>query len=139
MASLNKIMIIGNLGRDPEMRYMPNGTPVTNFSVASGRTYTTREGERREETEWFRVAAWNQLAETANQYLTKGQKVYVEGRLRSSEWQENEGNTRHTNEIVASQIIFLDRPSASESGLGDAAADSGADSMGSPALDDLPF
>lgn len=139
MASLNKIMIIGNLGRDPEMRYMPNGTPVTNFSVASGRTYTTREGERREETEWFRVAAWNQLAETTNQYLTKGQKVYVEGRLRSSEWQDNEGNTRHTNEIVANQIIFLDRPGTGESGLGDTVADSGTDSLDSPAIDDLPF
>ena len=81
---MNKIIVIGNLGRDPEMRYTPNGQSVTSFSVASNRKYTTATGERREETEWFNVSAWGKLGETCNQYLTKGSQVYVEGRLRSS-------------------------------------------------------
>ena len=77
MAGLNKIMVIGNLGSDPEMRYTPNGAPVTSFSVATNRTYTTSQGERRDETEWFRIVAWNQLAETCNQFLKKGSSVYL--------------------------------------------------------------
>ncbi|MBM3943971.1 MAG: single-stranded DNA-binding protein [SAR202 cluster bacterium] len=108
-AGLNKIMIIGNLGTDPEMRYTPNGNPVTSFRVAVGRTYTPADGQRREETEWFTVSAWNQLAEQCNQYLTKGRRIYVEGRLRSSTWTGNDGQTRFRNEIVANQVMFLDR------------------------------
>ena len=87
MASLNKIMVIGNAGRDPEMRYTPNGHPVTTFSVATNRTYTGQDGERKEETEWFTVVAWNGLAERLSQQLTKGSRVYVEGRLRSHTYQ----------------------------------------------------
>ena len=106
--SMNKVLIIGNLGSDPEMRYMPSGDPVTSFSVATNRRYRTREGEQREETEWFRVNAWGRLAEITNQYLTRGSKVYVEGRLQSRSWQGQDGQTRFSNEIRASEIQFLD-------------------------------
>ena len=106
--SMNKVLIIGNLGGDPEMRYMPSGDPVTSFSVATSWRYRTREGEQREETEWFRVNVWGRLAETTNQYLTKGSKVYVEGRLQSRSWQGQDGQTRFSNEIRASDVRFLD-------------------------------
>ena len=101
-------MVIGNLGSDPEMRYTPSGIPVTTFSVATNRRYTTRDGENREETEWFRVVAWNRLAEQCNQYLTKGRRVYAEGRLKSDSWTGQDGQTRFTNEINASAVVFLD-------------------------------
>lgn len=106
----NKMIAIGNVGRDPEMRYTPNGNAVTSFSVATGRTYTTREGERREETEWFTVTAWSRLAETCNQYVVKGMRVYVEGRLKSNSWVAPDGQTRFRNEIVANEVKFLSRP-----------------------------
>ena len=112
MSGLNKMMVIGNLGADPDMRYTANGNPVTSFSLATSRTYTTGDGERHEETEWFKIVAWSRLAETCNQYLTKGKKVYVEGRLKSSQWTGQDGQARFTNEIHASQVLFLDRPGA---------------------------
>ena len=111
---LNKMTLIGNVGTDPEMRYTPNGNPVTSFTVATNRRYTTAEGEQREETEWFTVSAWNRLGETINQYLTKGRRVYVEGRLKSSTWTGNDGETRFRNEITASQIMMLDRERSTE-------------------------
>ena len=109
MGGLNKLLVIGNVGTDPDMRYTPNGHPVTSFRLATGRTYTTAEGEKREETEWFTVTAWRQLAETCNQYLTKGKKVYVEGRLKSNSWTANDGQVRFNNEIIADRVVFLDR------------------------------
>ena len=108
MSGLNKMLVIGNLGTDPEMRYTAGGQPVTSFRLATGRTYTTRDGERREETEWFTITAWSQLAETVNQYLTKGRRVYVEGRLKSSTWQGQDGQTHFRNEIIAEKVLFLD-------------------------------
>jgi single-strand DNA-binding protein len=113
--TLNKILIIGNVGRDPEMRYTPNGNPVTSFSVATSRRYTT-QGEQREETEWFRVSAWNRLAETCNQYVTKGMKVFVEGRLSSNEWVGQDGEKRFGLDITASEVKFLNRPGDADSG-----------------------
>ena len=111
---LNKMTLIGNVGTAPEMRYTPNGNPVTSFTVATNRRYTTAEGEQREETEWFTVSAWNRLGETINQYLTKGRRVYVEGRLKSSTWTGNDGETRFRNEITANQILMLDRERSTE-------------------------
>ena len=111
---LNKVMIIGRLGRDPEMRYTPSGRPVTNFSVATSRSWNASDGERRTETEWFNVVAWGSLAEICNQYLVKGQQVYVEGRLQSRSWEDSEGK-RHTSvEIVASEMIMLGDRRSSE-------------------------
>ena len=112
MVGLNKMIAIGNVGTDPEMRYTPNGNPVTSFRLATGRSYTTSDGERRQETEWFTVVAWNQLAEQCNQFLVKGRKVYVEGRLKSNTWTSQDGQSRFRNEIVASRVIFLDRTPA---------------------------
>lgn len=110
MATLNKIMIIGNLGGDPEMRYTAQGTPMTTFRVAVNRSYSDSSGERQEETEWFGVVTWRQLAELCNQYLAKGRKAYVEGRFRSRPWTGADGQMRVSNEIIADRVLFLDRP-----------------------------
>jgi single-strand DNA-binding protein len=109
MVSVNRIIIIGNLGSEPEMRFTPNGKPVTSFSAATNRRYTTSDGERREETEWFTIVTWGRLAEQCNQYLTKGRLVYVEGRFRSHTWEGQDGQKRYRNEIVADRVSFLDR------------------------------
>ena len=109
MASLNKVMIIGNVGNDPEMRFTPNGNPVTSFRVATNWVYTTPEGERKQETEWFTVVTWNKLAEQCNQFLTKGRLVYVEGRLRTRTWESQDGQKHYRTEIVANRVTFLDR------------------------------
>jgi len=118
---LNKVMIIGNLGRDPEMRYTPSGRPVTTFSVASSRTWNTSEGEKRVETEWFNVVAWSSLAEICKQHLTKGQQVYIEGRLQTRHWDDSEGNKHTSVEIVASEMIILgERRDSAETTTSDA-------------------
>lgn len=104
---LNKVMIIGNLGRDPEMRYTPSGRPVTTFSVGASRSWNSSDGERHSETEWFNIVAWSNLAEICKQYLTKGQQVYIEGRLQSRRWEDKEGNKHTTIEIVASEMMML--------------------------------
>ena len=109
MASLNKVMIIGNLGSEPEMRFTPNGNPVTSFRVATNRVYTTPAGERKEETEWFTVVAWGKLAEQCNQFLTKGRLVYAEGRLRTRTWESQDGQKHSRPEIIANRVVFLDR------------------------------
>lgn len=109
MAYLNKLMLIGNVGTDPEMRFTPSGNPVTSFRVATSRTYTTSEGERRQETEWFTVVAWRKLAESCNQFLTKGQRVYVEGNLRTRNWEGRDGQKRTSVEVIANRVLFLDR------------------------------
>ena len=104
---LNKVMIIGNLGRDPEMRYTPSGKPVTSFSLASSRTWVSADGERREETEWFNVVAWGNLAEICNQHLMKGQQVYIEGRLQTRCWEDDNGQRHFRTEVVANEMIVL--------------------------------
>ncbi|MBP9676923.1 MAG: single-stranded DNA-binding protein [Anaerolineaceae bacterium] len=104
---LNKVMIIGHLGRDPEMRYTPTGRPVTTFTVATNRLWNTADGERHSETEWFNVVAWGNLAEICKQYLSKGQQVYVEGRLQTRRWEDSEGVRRSNAEIVASEMMIL--------------------------------
>ena len=104
---LNKVMIIGHLGRDPEMRYTPSGRPVTTFSVATSRSWNTSDGERRSDTEWFNVVSWGSLAEICKQYLSKGQQVYIEGRLQTRRWEDDDGNKRTTVEIVAKEMIML--------------------------------
>ncbi len=104
---LNKLMIIGHLGRDPEMRYTPSGKPVTTFSVATSRTWHSSDGERHEDTEWFNIVAWGGLAEICNQHLRKGMQVYVEGRLQTRRWEDAEGNKHFTTELVAKEMIML--------------------------------
>jgi single-strand DNA-binding protein len=107
--SLNKVMVIGNVGRDPEMRYTPNGSAVANFSVAASRSYSGQDGERHEETEWFSVVCWNRLAETVSQYVQKGKKVYIEGRLQTRNWDDKDGQKHYRTEVVAERVLFLDR------------------------------
>jgi single-strand DNA-binding protein len=104
---LNKVMVIGHLGRDPEMRYTPSGRPVTTFSVATSRTWFSADGERNEETEWFNVVSWGSLAEICNQHLHRGQQVYIEGRLQTRTWDDSEGKKRSTTELVAREMIML--------------------------------
>ena len=121
MVSVNRIIIIGNLGSEPEMRFTPNGKPVTSFSAATNRRYTTSDGERREETEWFTVVTWGKLAEQCNQFLTKGRLVYVEGRLRTHTWEGQDGQKRTSVEIRADRVVSLERRDPSEGGFaGDA-------------------
>lgn len=139
MSGLNKMLVIGNLGSDPEMRYTPNGNPVTSFTVATNRNYTTSSGERREETEWFRVVAWNQLAETCNQFLAKGRRVYVEGRLKSSTWTGQDGQTRFRNEINANTVLFLDRSGGDGPGSEEGASTPGRDEEPLGDAEDLPW
>ena len=104
---LNKVQIIGHLGREPEMRYTPSGRPVTTFTVAVSRSWNTVDGERHNETEWFNVVAWGNLAEICKQYLTKGQQVYIEGRLQTRRWDDKEG-VKHTSvEVVANEMMML--------------------------------
>lgn len=112
---LNKVMIIGHLGRDPEMRFTPSGRPVTNFNVATSRSWKTSDNERRTETEWFNVVAWGSLAEICNQYLTKGQQVYIEGRLQTRRWEED-GVRRTTVEIVAKEMVMLGKRKRKDDG-----------------------
>jgi len=135
MASVNKMIIIGNLGSEPEMRFTPNGNPVTSFRVATNWRYTTSQGERREETEWFTVVAWNRLAEQCNQFLAKGRLIYVEGRLRTRSWEGQDGEKRFRNEIVADKVTFLDRQAAAP--LPEEGAEQAVDDELSP--DDIPF
>ena len=104
---LNKVMIIGHLGKDPEMRYTPSGRPVTTFTVAVSRSWNSADGERHAETEWFNVVAWGNLAEICKQYLTKGQQVYVEGHLQTRRWDDKEGQKHTSVEIVANEMMML--------------------------------
>ena len=138
---MNKIIVIGNLGRDPEMRYTPSGQAVTSFSVASNRSYTTASGERREETEWFNVNAWGRLGELCNQYLTKGRQVYVEGRLRSRSYEGRDGQQRFVNEINLADVQFLSQGSGAkgEESLYAPEAETDTDSPPVDEVDDLPF
>jgi len=113
---LNKVTLIGRLGADPEVRYMPSGGAVTNINLATSRRWKDRQsGERREETEWHRVAFFNRIAEVAGEYLRKGSLVYVEGRIRTRKWQDQNGQDRYTTEIIAEQMQMLDSKSGGTS------------------------
>lgn len=135
--SFNKIMVMGNLGRDPELRYTPQGTPVCSFSIATNERRRDKSGEFQDLTTWFRVTLWGKQAETAAQYLTKGRPVFIEGRLRMEEWTDRDGKTRHTLEIHGTDMQFVGGrgedaqppgPSPEESGVGQADVD-----------DEIPF
>ena len=137
--TMNKILIIGNVGGEPEMRYTPNGNPVTSFSVATNRRYTV-QGEQREETQWFRVSAWNRLAETCNQYVTKGMKVFVDGRLSVQEYVAQDGQTRTSLNVTAFEVQFLNRPGEPGGGPDEDAGGAGyAPSSAPEGAEDLPW
>jgi len=107
MASVNKVILIGNLGKDPETRYMPNGEAVTNVTIATSETWKDKGGEKQEKTEWHRVTFYRKLAEIAGEYLKKGSQIYVEGRLETRKWQDKDGQDRYTTEIIANEMRML--------------------------------
>ena len=142
--SFNKVILVGNLGRDPELRYTPQGTPVCSFSMATNERRKDKAGEMQDQTTWFRVTLWGRQAETASQYLTKGKSVYIEGRLRVEEWTDRDGKPRHTLEVNATDMQFI----GGGRGEGEppmeraAAAGGGATEHSEPADvadDDIPF
>ncbi|MCW5592426.1 MAG: single-stranded DNA-binding protein [Burkholderiales bacterium] len=151
MASVNKVILIGNLGRDPETRYMPDGGAVTNVSIATTETWKDKNGEKQEKTEWHRVAFFGKLAEIAGEYLKKGSQVYVEGRLQTRKWQDKDGQDKYTTEIVADRMQMLgsrqgmgggDREAGGERESRPAAKPAGAKPAGSKFddfEDDIPF
>nr|WP_320115087.1 single-stranded DNA-binding protein [uncultured Desulfuromonas sp.] len=107
--SVNKVILVGNLGKDPELRYTPSGAAVVNFSLATSETYKDRDGNRQTKTEWHNIVAWRQLAEICGKYLHKGKQIYIEGSLQTRKWQDRDGNDRYTTEIVANQMQMLGR------------------------------
>jgi len=138
--SFNRIILVGNLGRDPELRYTPQGTPVCSFSMATNERRKDKSGEMQDQTTWFRVTLWGRQAETASQYLTKGRPVYIEGRLRVEEWTDRDGKPRHTLEVHATDMQFIGG-ARSEEPLAEKAAAAGAGPAEQPDLsdEDIPF
>lgn len=144
--SFNKITLVGNLGRDPELRYTPQGTPVCSFTIATNERRKDKSGENQDVTTWFRVTLWGRQAETASQFLTKGRPVYIEGRLRVEEWTDRDGKQRHTLEVHATDMQFIgggrgdDAPSGGS--RSDSASSGGSEPMGGGgdiSDDDIPF
>ena len=135
---LNKIMLIGNLGKDPEMNYTQNGTALTKFSLAVSRSYKTSSGEKRDETEWFNIVAWDKLAELCNQYLHKGSKAYIEGRVSQRKYTDKNGIERYAFDVVASDMQIL-TPKSAQSGSSDFLAGHADDSDPLGDLEDHPF
>ena len=138
MSSLNKVMLIGNLGRDPEIRYTPDGSPVANFSLATSENWTDKSGSRQEHTEWHTIVAWNRLADLCKKYLSKGRQVYVEGRIRTREWNDREGNKRRTTEVIATQMVLLgSRTQSADTGTQPIDTATRADSEQDASFDDI--
>ena len=138
--SINKVLLIGRLGKDPEMRFTPNGKAVTNFTLATNEVWTDQNGERQERTEWHRVVTWGKLAENCAKLLSKGKLAYVEGRLQTRQWDDRDGNKRYTTEIVANQMQILS-PLDSTDRSGETEPDFGPNNGvgGSQEFDDIPF
>lgn len=138
--SFNKVILVGNLGRDPELRYTPQGTPVCSFSMATNERRKDKTGEMQDHTTWFRITLWGRQAETASQYLTKGRPVYIEGRLRVEEWTDRDGKQRHTLEVHATDMQFIGGGrGAEEPPMEKAAAAGAASEQADLADDDIPF
>lgn len=113
--SVNKVILLGRLGQNPEVRYTPSGAAVANFSVATNESWTDKSGQKQERTEWHRVVVWGKLAELCNQYLSKGRQAYIEGRLQTRQWQDKDGQTRYTTEVQAQTVQFLGASSGAQS------------------------
>jgi single-strand DNA-binding protein len=142
MAGINKVILIGRLGSDPEVRYTPSGVAVANFSIATSEEWKDKDsGEKRERTEWHRIVAWRRLGEICGEYLSKGKQIYVEGRLQTRDWEDRDGNKRYTTEIVASDVQFLGTRDSSESTRprGTSTTDYQGMPPQGPGDDDIPF
>ncbi len=137
---INKVILVGNVGRDPELRYTANGTAVANFTLATHRRFRDRDGNTQEQTEWHRIVAWGRTAEIVNQYANKGRQLYIEGRLQTRQWEDRDGNTRYTTEIVAENIQLLGRPGEGAEFEAAAGAPSSQAPVEAPVTDDdIPF
>lgn len=138
---INKAILIGNLGADPEIRYTQSGTPVASFNVATTERWKDQEGQMQEQTEWHRIVAWRRLAEICGEYLSKGSRVYIEGKLQTRKWQDQNGNDRYTTEIVAREMKMLTPRGESGSGAGGGSGYGDGDSFREPPPmgDDVPF
>lgn len=138
--SVNKVILVGHLGADPEMKFTQGGQPVCSFRLATNEVWTDKSGQRQEQTEWHSIVVWGKTAELCNQYLSKGRQAYLEGKIKTRQWQDKEGQTRYTTEIVADVVRFLgggaDGPSTPKTGAKPAAAPS---NQGSFSDDDIPF
>lgn len=142
MAGINKVILVGNMGKDPEVRHLESGATVASFSVATSENYTDkRTGDRVTQTEWHNVVAWRKTAEFVEKYLGKGRQVYIEGKLRTRSWTDKEGQTRYTTEVVADTVQPLGpRPDGNnEASFSSAPVESKSDNAGAPVNDDLPF
>lgn len=135
--SVNRVILLGNLGRDPELRHTQGGQAVCTLSVATSERWTDKQGERQERTEWHRVIVWGRQAELCAEYLRKGRQVYVEGRIQSEEWTDKEGNQRQTKQVVAQQVVFIGRGEGGSSG--GYSGGGGGSSSGGYGDDDIPF
>jgi len=138
MASLNRVLLIGNLGADPELSYTPSGTAKATIRLATHEVWTNKEGERGERTEWHRIIAWGRLAEICGEYLAKGRQIFIEGRLQTRSWEDREGNKRWTTEIIASNMQMLGSPRDSSFQQQQSSADADVPDM-PEADDDIPF
>jgi single-strand DNA-binding protein len=149
MAGVNKVILVGNLGSDPQVRYTPGGQAVANFNIATSERFNNKAGEKEERTEWHRIVAWGKLAEICQQYLKKGKQVYIEGRLQTRQWEDQQGQKRQTTEIVAQTMQMLGRAGEGGGAMGGGGGDFASQDFGSaePAPqgastttdDDLPF
>lgn len=133
MGSLNKVQLIGNIGRDPELRHTKNGTAVASFSLATSEKWTGKDGNKETKTEWHRIIAWGKLGEICAEYLSKGKQVYIEGRLQTREWEDSDGNKKQTTEIVASNMTMLGQTGGSGgSGYGGSSSSGGSGGPSGP-------
>jgi len=142
--SVNKVILIGRLGKDPEMRFTPSGRAVTNFTMATNENWTDQSGERQERTDWHRIVVWGKLAENCAKLLSKGKQVYIEGRLQTRQWDDRDGNKRYTTEVVANQMQILTPADSSERGYnnnndGDPGFSPNDNAPASQEFDDIPF
>ena len=137
--SINKVMLIGNLGSDPELRFTPSGVQVANFSLATTESWTDKSGERQERAEWHRIVLWRRLAEVAGQYLKKGSKIYIEGKLQTRSWEDQNGQKRYTTEVVANSMEMLDGGQAAVAEVDMAYNAREGAPAGTPSDDGLPF
>ena len=137
--SINKAMLIGNLGSDPELRFTPSGEQVANFSLATTESWTDKSGERQERAEWHRIVLWRRLAEVAGQYLKKGSKIYIEGKLQTRSWEDQNGQKRYTTEVVANSMEMLDGGQAAVAEVDMAYNAREGAAAGAPSDDGLPF
>ncbi|NCN26152.1 single-stranded DNA-binding protein [bacterium] len=148
MAGVNKVILVGNLGKDPEVRHTPQGMAVGNFPIATSESWNDKSGQKQERTEWHRIVVWGKLAELCQRYLSKGRKAYVEGRLQTRAWDDKDGNKRYTTEIVATTVQFLDSAAGAGAERSSGGGGMGDDPFGAPpdfgdpnggSSDEIPF